>query len=306
MKLLQRGIIGSGIHYSGWPRVMQALRQVASGQGPLLDDFADASFSYQPLKAPHAEPWVGIFHHPISVNSPWAGDIGLTLHNVAKHRFWPESLPWLRGAVTLSREVAAELQAWLNVPVLCIPHPTERNVPAWQLDLALQRRELVQAGFCLRNTQLIYQVRPAGWRRVKLFGASSWYRNRDEALRKLQVRPEIDHAGVEVRERVDNAGYDRLLFESIILGEYYGIAASNLIVECLVRGTPIVVHRLPALEEYLGADYPLFYQDIQEIAGLLEEDLLLAANRQLLLQSQRLPTFDEFATRVDEFVSSLR
>jgi hypothetical protein len=158
----------------------------------------------------------------------------------------------------------------------------------------------------LRNTQLIYQVRPAGWRRVKLFGASSWYRNRDEALRKLQVRPEIDHAGVEVRERVDNAGYDRLLFESIILGEYYGIAASNLIVECLVRGTPIVVHRLPALEEYLGADYPLFYQDIQEIAGLLEEDLLLAANRQLLLQSQRLPTFDEFATRVDEFVSSLR
>ena len=34
----------------------------------------------------------------------------------------------------------------------------------------------------------------------------------------------------------------------------------NTVVECIVRCTPLVINRLPALEEYLGEDYPLFYE----------------------------------------------
>lgn len=305
MKLLKRGVVGTNVHRSGWPCVMQSLRTVATGTGVLLDDFADASFSYQSLKQPHGEPWVGIFHHPVRVDSPLAGDRKHVLRQIEGHRHWATSRKNLRGAVALCEEVATELRQWLNVPVLALPHPTEMNVPRWRSEPALAERRLVQAGFCLRNTQVIFQVAPAGWHRVQLFGASPWYRSRDEALRARRVRPDVDRPSVEVLSRLDDATYDELLATSVVVTELYGAAANNLVVECMARGTPILMNQLPAVEEYLGQDYPLFYSDLSEIDSLLEPTRLQAASEHLLGRAELLPTFDGFARRVAAFVDSV-
>ena len=50
MRLLDRSAVGTGSHRSGWPCVMRELKNRASDTGILLDDFADASFSYKPIK----------------------------------------------------------------------------------------------------------------------------------------------------------------------------------------------------------------------------------------------------------------
>ncbi|MBI1248155.1 hypothetical protein GC197_09990 [bacterium] len=305
MKLIQRGVVGSGIHRSGWPCVMQAMREVATGNGVLLDDFADASFSYQPIKEARLEPWVGVFHHPVKVASPLGGDTKHELRSIDKHRFWETSRPTLRGAVALCEEVAADLRDWLDVPTLSIWHPTETDVPRWNAEVALENRRLVQAGFCLRNTQLIFQMQAPGWQRMQLFGASPWYRSRDEALQKTCARPDVDRDQVEVIRRLDNTAYDRLLAESVLVTELYGAAANNLIVECMARGTPILVNQLPAIEEYLGVDYPLFYTEVEQIHTLLEPSRLRAANTHLLERAQLLPTFKMFAERIRAFTDSL-
>ncbi len=305
MKLLKRGVVGTNVHRSGWPCVMQSLRTVATGTGVLLDDFADASFSYQSLKQPLGEPWVGIFHHPVRVNSPLAGDRKHALRQIEGHRHWAASRKHLRGAIALCEEVAADLRDWLKVPVLALPHPTEMNVPRWRSEVALAERRLVQAGFCLRNTQVIFQVAPAGWHRVQLFGASPWYRSRDEALRARRVRPDVDRPSVEVLSRLDEAAYDELLATSVVVTELYGAAANNLIVECLARGTPLLVNRLPAVEEYLSRDYPLFYAELSQIDSLLEPIRLQAASEHLLGQTAILPSFDGFARQVMVFVDSV-
>jgi len=305
MKLLKRGVVGSHIHRSGWPCVMQSLRAVATGTGVLLDDFVDASFSYQSLKQPHSQPWVGVFHHPVRVDSPLAGDRKHALRQIEGHRHWAASRKHLRGAVALCEEVAADLRQWLKVPVIAVPHPTELNVPRWRPEAALSARRLVQAGFCLRNTQVIFQIASSDWHRIQLFGASAWYRSRDEALRAKRVRPDVDRPSVEVMNRIDNAAYDEQLATRVVVTELYGAAANNLVVECLARGTPILVNRLPAVEEYLGRDYPLFYADLGEIASLLEPERLIAASGHLLGRASYLPTFDEFARRVGAFVDSV-
>jgi len=305
MNLLKRGVVGTNVHRSGWPCVMQSLRAVATGTGVLLDDFADASFSYQSLKQPHSELWVGIFHHPVRVNSPLAGDRKHALRQIEGHRHWAASRKHIRGAVALCEDVAADLRDWLKVPVLTIPHPTEITVPRWRAESALAERRLVQAGFCLRNTQVIFQVAPAGWHRVQLFGASPWYRSRDEAIRAKRIRLDLDRPMVEVFSRLDDAAYDELLATSVVVTELYGAAANNLIVECLARGTPILVNRLTAVEEYLGRDYPLFYSDLGQIDSLLEPTRLQAASEHLFGRAGFLPTFDEFAQRVLVFVDSV-
>ena len=48
-------------------------------------------------------------------------------------------------------------------------------------------------------------------------------------------------------------------------------SASNTVVECLARGTPLLVNRLPAVEEYLGTDYPLFYADLRQAAAFAQD-----------------------------------
>jgi hypothetical protein len=241
----------------------------------------------------------------VIVNSPLGGDRKHDLRQIEGHRHWGESRKHLRGAVALCEDVAAELRHWLKVPVLALPHPTEMIVPRWRSEAALAERRLVQAGFCLRNTQVVFQVAPSGWHRVQLFGASSWYRSRDEALRARRVRPDVDRPSVEVLSRLDDAAYDELLATSVVLTELYGAAANNLVVECLARGTPILVNRLPAVEEYLGHDYPLFYADLSQIESLLEPSRLQAASGHLLGRASVLPTFDEFARRVAAFVDSV-
>jgi hypothetical protein len=45
-------------------------------------------------------------------------------------------------------------------------------------------------------------------------------------------------------------------------------SASNAIIECIVRNTPLLINRLPAVVEYLGNGYPLYYDDMYQAATL--------------------------------------
>ena len=46
-------------------------------------------------------------------------------------------------------------------------------------------------------------------------------------------------------------------------------SAVNTIIECIVRNTPILVNKLPAVVEILGDKYPLYYDNLDEVNSLL-------------------------------------
>ena len=69
--------------------------------------------------------------------------------------------------------------------------------------------------------------------------------------------------------------------------------ANNAVVECIVRNTPLVVNRLPALEEYLGKDYPLFFDRIEDATGLFAVDKILTGHTYLKGLDKR-PFTDEY------------
>lgn len=70
---------------------------------------------------------------------------------------------------------------------------------------------------------------------------------------------------------LDNDAYDKLLSENVVFVQLFESAttAINTVLECIVRNTPIVVNRTPATLELLGAEYPLFYDDLDEIPALI-------------------------------------
>jgi hypothetical protein len=57
---------------------------------------------------------------------------------------------------------------------------------------------------------------------------------------------------------LENDQYDKLLTQNIVFINLVDASAVNTVIECVVRNTPIVVNKHPAVVEILGDDYPLY------------------------------------------------
>lgn len=106
------------------------------------------------------------------------------------------------------------------------------------------------------------------------------------------------HDSVDMLPRLSDEGYDDLLAsEGIVFLDLIDASAVNTVLECLLRGTPLIVRRHPALEEVLGPTYPGFYGDLTEAAALATSIPALATCNAYLKalpkDSLRLDTFLE-------------
>ncbi len=281
------GAAGEGWHRSGWPYVMQALQPWLAGDAPvLLDDYVERTFLLKPHRNKglvHRSPWIGVFHHPLK--DPFGQGTGQkALRNSPA---WQESQPQLKLTVVLAEHLAPGMRKLWGVPCLVLRHPTEVPELTWSPE-AFHRnpaKKLVQIGSYLRNTHAIFQAGAPPWlEKVRLSQRAGWVRQLHEHCRGLF--PERSDAGaVTEMQALPADAYDRLLAENLVFLELLDIVANNTIVECIARNTPIVVNRLPGTEFYLGPDYPLFYDQIGEVAALLTPERILDAHAYL----RRLP-----------------
>jgi hypothetical protein len=84
---------------------------------------------------------------------------------------------------------------------------------------------------------------------------------------------------VEIIPRLSNEEYDELLATSVIFLDLITAAGITTLVECLARGTPLLINSSPGVREYLGDDYPLYFGSIQEAETNLQDlELIRAAH----------------------------
>ena len=83
-------------------------------------------------------------------------------------------------------------------------------------------------------------------------------------------------------QHLPDAGSDLLLSENIAFVELYDASANNAVIECVARATPLLVNPLPAVVEYLGTGYPLYFSSLVEAADkAMDLALLHDAHRYL-------------------------
>lgn len=99
----------------------------------------------------------------------------------------------------------------------------------------------------------------------------SYYRSNLEHFINKQIE------SVTKLEYLPNEEFDLLMSRYIVFVDFIECSAANTIVECMARGNPIIVNRFPAVEEYLGKDYPLFYDDINDVEKILTIERITAA-----------------------------
>jgi hypothetical protein len=77
---------------------------------------------------------------------------------------------------------------------------------------------------------------------------------------------------VEIITKLEDNDYDNLLASNIVFLDLVDASVANTIIECIVRNTPIVVNKIPPIIELLGDDYPLFYNNLEEVPDLLTDE----------------------------------
>jgi polysaccharide pyruvyl transferase WcaK-like protein len=102
---------------------------------------------------------------------------------------------------------------------------------------------------------------------------------------------------VNIMQFLPNDEFDMLLLENIVFLDLVDASACNTIIECIVRNTPIIINKIEPTVEALGEDYPLFYEKIEDIVGLLKLD-------KIRLATDYLSKLDKEDYRIENFTKN--
>jgi len=202
----------------------------------------------------------------------------------------------------MAPDLAALLRDTIDVPVLLVKHPTDLDVPQWRQGEA---RIMQQVGWYLRNVRLVHSFFAREWFLCRQGPQLAWHYRRDQAFKKLLPRV---HENVADLPRLDDASYDAAMSTNVVCMETYGAAANNVLIECIARGTPLLVNRTPAAEWYLGREYPLFFETGSLLGKQLPfayEDFIAAHHYQVDRIERRALRIEHFTKAVVDFCGSL-
>jgi hypothetical protein len=307
VKLMRKPqVIGEGYHRAGWPFAVDALRSIHSESADLLfDDFVEQTWVYSSRTEPIVQPWAGIFHHP--PNPPTWTRKQDRLDRLCLNHAFDSSLLNLKLAICLSQYVADWIGDHWDIPTAVVKHPTELPEMKWQPDAWINDKRLLQVGWYLRNVRLIHQTNTPIHRTRLMIKKQVTVEHEENSQRVFGSRPEFNASGVLEIDWIENDGYDFLLSRSVVCMEVLDAAANNVTIECLARNTPLIVNRHPAVVEYLGGDYPLFYEDHRQVAEMINnEELILSAHRYLEQRDKSFLSAESFTDGISKAVEAIQ
>jgi len=297
----------SNNHRSGWGYATGAFNCLHSREGVLLDGFIESSFSWNREfmsssgKIPFRGPWVGFIHNPPNMPD-WFGDGKSSNQQIFSQKDWQASIGHCKGLFTLSEYHKKDLKKiYPNLPVVSLFHPTEEPEVKFDFDryLANKDKKLVQVGWWLRRPFSLHQIT------TKLIRATLNTNNPWQHLMTthLKIPTGTDLSCVMELPFQPNDDYDQLLSQNVVFLDLIDSSANNAIIECIVRNTPVLVNRLDPVVEYLGEDYPLYFNSLEEAGAKADNnDLIYSAHKYLESSSIKEKLTKEYF--LDSFVNS--
>ena len=275
---------GFTAHRSGWKYCIDSLSPFHSKGGIFVDDFVERAFCWRlrsyyeqnnEYKIPYKFPWIGFVHNPPNV--PEWFDYYNSTGALFERSVFLESLKTCRCLITLSNYLKKWIQTKTDVPVISIKHPTETPQKKWNLRkfLSEPNPRLIQIGYWLRKMESIVDINaPRHYKRVWLPSnieyAEEMLGVHKKTLREFEGQ-RYRWSRAEKIERVSNEYYDDWMSSGVVFLDLYDSSANNAIIESIARNTPILVNKIKPVVEYLGTDYPLYFENLDHAAQLLDD-----------------------------------
>ena len=260
-------------HYFGWRKTINSMLRYETVENPVLFEPAvEATFVADATRRPDRielykkHPWVGVFHHPHNDSREWFG-IEDIVNREERQADFGQCLSNLKGIFTVSSEQKLnyeKIDKFSNIPISMLFHPAELSGESFSWDKFSNNnnKQILFVGDHLRNHNVICNIKSA-YKKAMILG-------------KVDTSKKSDGRFIATRYvDISNERYDELLSKNIVVCEFDTVSASNTIVECVTRTTPILVNRLPSVVEYLGYEYPLYYESVEEAQRKLNDRSLV-------------------------------
>ena len=97
----------------------------------------------------------------------------------------------------------------------------------------------------------------------------------------LRLQEHLEQA-VQQAAQLDDEAWELVFARNLLLMHYYGLCTPSLLQASVAHHTPMLVNPVPAVVDYLGEDYPLYYSFYQEAAEKAADlDLVVSAHQYL-------------------------
>lgn len=259
------------------------------------------------------KPWIGILHYPEFVKEMNYNSYE-SLHNILKSTLLTNSIKHCKCIITLSNNLKLYVEQILkdnnyNIPIKVIYHPTDFMCKKFNLRSFMKNlnKKIIQIGFWMRKATTIYNINTNKFIKYWLPGGKYWkdmffsiYPNFDDFLA---------NSSVSIKMNLSNKEYDNLLSNNIVLLDVFNSSANNTVLECIARNTPLLVNKHPAIIEYLGIDYPLYFYDIDNLNSIINSDqfinLIISAYKYLKNMNKEKYTINFFCKSFEELLNEI-
>jgi hypothetical protein len=287
-----------GKHRSGLKYAVNCLKPLHNSKGVLFDAMIERTFVWHPTGSKYYnKPWIGIIHVPPNV--PHWFDQRTTNDAILKSTNWNQSYKYCLGLFTLSDYHKKYLQTKINIPINKIILPTEEPLLKWSLSQFLSNKDkkIIQIGWWLRKLYTIFLLPAKKYKKVllrldyididKIINAEKKYWLNLLHLSNTPFNSSFSTKSKYIEDTLimpflNNKDYDILLSQNLVILNLWDSSLNNAIIECIMRGTPILINKIEPVIEYLGNDYPLYFDSLDEAANKAEDiDLIYSAHQYL-------------------------
>lgn len=288
-------------HRGGWDYVLNAMKEsnvLVKESSYTFLSMVEEAYLWRLTQRPKGK-WCGFVH--CTPNLPANLNFGaVDISNMIRSSAFLSDIKNCKVLFTLSNHIKDYLLE--NIPnppkIVSLVHPTvNNNIPMFTMEKYEQNenKHIIQVGQQLRKVSSIYKIKAPNFRKLWLTGMPN-LNNCKNMLQKEDPDLGFDFSIMYYTKTYEE--YDAFLEKNIVFIDLYDSAANNTVVECIIRNTPIILNRTAGVLEYLGTNYPLYFNDLSEVGALLDIDKIKTA----YIYLKNMPK-EQFS--IDTFMNSL-
>ncbi len=316
-----------GYHRFGWNWVVdQSAKELHCADSSLrLYTFLDCDLLFKGFNSklysvplPHKD-WIGIIHLPPNV--PYWFSYSHQIKRLKNEELLIKFFENCKGIICLSSYLKDYLEEFFQhkIPIHYLPHPVQDfncKYDIQKIKYAIKNDfkmlNLVQMGYWLRRLEYIHRLAEDGFHESYNL-IQLGLNNRKQyltLLKTLKISNTPLSNKVFISKKLSQSSFDSLLTNSLPLIPLYDTSANNSLVECIGSRTPCLIQKHPATIEYLGEDYPLYFDNYDELISILKSpdlcDMLeVGNNRMCHIMSDGKLNIESFISRLKYIIAGI-
>lgn len=255
-----------------------------------------------------SEKFIAFFHDPITIGDYYGENRTMPFDPKILELFQKKCIGIFFLSITQCKDFKKMFKE-NKIDIICetLTHPIQ-NIK-YQFNpkkfIESSSKKITQSGFQLRKLSSIFttQVPPNYEKHIVPWNETVFTRLKKELVNKKIIRKGynksvknfISNSNVKLINELSNDDYLSLYEDNIMFVDLNDVTACNLVLDCISTNCPIILNRLPASVEYLGKNYPLFFEKSEDVFDLIADDsLIISAHEYLKNLCKEKFTIDSF------------